>query len=382
MTIHVIRAAMAITVVLAAGAAVAQQDALLSEDFEDGVGDFVTLDNSAVMDVDVEEGEAYGGNGSLQLAYTQRTFGPGMNPGDMPGTLILPVAEPLPTLAGLSFAIWSAEPTAMMIMLAEKDDGPRYNCLVWCEADAWHEIELGLDDFVLDQDGPDDPGGELDPELIGGVGFVDASSFLRYIAQETPMIHAEPETDQVLRLDDVKLLATSPVRSAPEEGTVLIADYERPVGYAILGGVDVVVSEDDAGDGSLALTVTYDLTPRTLAAVVHQVKPGTLEGVNELRLRVRCTAETTLVVTVEEERGEGGMVKAEYMTIVQVAAFEPWREIVIPIEDMEPTDECNDPNGQLDIELVATIIVADITALIANEAVTNNLSLDELVGAE
>ena len=116
--------------------------------------------------------------------------------------------------------------------------------------------------------------------------------------------------------------------------------------------------------------------------VVHQVRPGTLAGVSELRLRVRCTAETTLIVTVEEQRGQDATVKAEYMTIVQVAAFEPWREVVIPVEDLTPTDQCNDPNGQLDIELVGTIVVADATALVVNEAVTNNLSLDEFVGIE
>ncbi len=382
MTTRTIRATLIASVMLAAGAAFAQQGALVNEGFEDGVGEFVTLDGSATLGVTLEEGEVYGGRGSLQLGYTQRTFGPGMSPRDMPGTLVLPLAQPLPRLEGLSFAIWSAESTAMMVMLAERDDGPRYNCFVWCEAGAWHEIELGLDDFVLDQDGPDDPDGELEPEMIGGVGFVDVSSFLRHLAEQTPLIHSEPETDQILRLDDLKLLATSPVRSDPGEGIVLIADYEQPTGFVMIGGEDLVVADEDAGDGSRALTVTYDLSPRTLVGVVHQVRPGTLAGVSELRLRVRCTAETTLIVTVEEQRGQDATVKAEYMTIVQVAAFEPWREVVIPVEDLTPTDQCNDPNGQLDIELVGTIVVADATALVVNEAVTNNLSLDEFVGIE
>lgn len=377
-----IRAALVATITLMATVAFAQQDALLSEDFESGVGEFVTLDDFATLGVTLEEGEAHGGRGALQLEYRQRTYGPAMGLGDLPGTLILPLSEPLANLEGLSFAIWSAEPTAMMIVLGEKDDGPRYNCLVWCEADAWHEIELGLDDFVLDQDGPDDPDGKLDPELIDGVGFVDASSFLRYLSEQTPMIHAEPETDQVLRLDDLKLLATSPVRTDPGEGIVMIADYEQPAGFVIIGGEDVLVESDDAGDGTRALTVTYDLSPGTLAGVVHQVKPGTLAKVGSLQIRVRCTAETTLIVTVEEERGEGGILKAEYMTTVQVEAFEPWRSIIIPVEDFTPTDDCDDPNGQLDMDIVKTIVIADATALFTNEAVTNNLSLDELVGIE
>jgi len=377
-----IRAALVATITLTATVAFAQQGVLFSEYFEDGVGDFVTLDQRAVMDVTREEGEPHGGRGALQLSYTQRTYGPSMQTEDMPGTLILPLSEPLANLEGLSFAIWSEKSTAIMVMLGEKDDGPRYNCLVWCEAEQWHEIELGLDDFTLDQDGPDDPDGKLDPELINGIGFVDASSFLRYLAQTTPMIHAEPETDQVLRLDDVKLLATSPVRTDPGEGIVPIADYEQPAGFVIIGGEDVIVADEDAGDGTRALTVTYDLSPGTLVGVAHQVKPGTLADVGSLQIRVRCTAETTLAVTVEEERGEGGMFKAEYMTMVEVEAFEPWRSIVIPVEDLTPTDQCNDPNGRLDMDLVGTIVVADATALVTNEAVTNDLSLDELVGIE
>jgi len=370
------------TLAMAVAPGVCQDNVLLAEGFEDGTGNFLTMDSFAMLSVTEEPEEVYGGNGSLEFAYLQRAVAPGEDTGQMPGTVVMVFDEPLPALSGISFAIWSAESTAVMVVIAEQGDGPRYNQLIWCEAGGWHEFELGVDEFTLDVDGPEDPDGMLTPELVGGIGFIDVSGFLRYLAEMTPMISIADPVDQILRFDDIKILPTSPVRSAPGEGLITICDYDQPRGFLVLGGEDVVVSSEEVADGGSALTVDYQLAPQTLLGVVHAIAVGQLAGATEIRVQVACTAETTLIMTLEEHREEADAPKSEYIAMRQINAYVDTEEIVFTVGDFRLSDDAHDPNGQLDMDLVKSIVIGDITALISAEEISNMLLLDELVAAE
>ena len=195
------------------------------------------------------------------------------------------------------------------------------------------------------------------------------------------MFYVEPPQEQILRLDDFKLLSTIlPAKPVPA-GVVLIADYEPPIDCAIfVGGKHVVVSEEEAKNGGKALKIDYTLPAQTLMVVMHQVRSRTLESINAIQFRVKSSSEALLFVMVEEIRGTGDDDKTGYQTMVSVSPSEAWETITIPLSDFAVDQNAVDPNGQLDPELVGSIGLADGSAVLEGKDTTNTLWLDDLVG--
>jgi len=363
---------------MVAAAARAQEGVLLSADFENGVGGFITLDPEATLGLTADPQAVYGGHGSLELAYFQRAFNPAAVESQLPGAMAMPLQEALPQLAGLSFALFSEVSTPVLLALSEGTGGPTYNRMIWSEAGAWHEFTLGLDEFNHDTSSVADPDGQLTPGEVTGLAIVDAGGFLRYLADTNPMIHADPAAHQTLRLDDLKLLSVGPVRPGQPEGTVLIADYEPPpVGLAMLGGTEVVVGDEEVERGGRALKVDYRAPAGTIVGLLHLVKRGSLAGVRTLKLWLRSAQPAQIVVSVEEKRGEGESEKSNYIMGVPMEGDEPWQQITINVADLTQQGGAPDPDGGLNMEMVETIIVADANAMIYNADMPNTLWLDD-----
>ena len=364
--------------------AVAQQDdTLLLLDFEQGTEGIVCADSEAVLGTIDDPEVVFAGERSLQVDYVQEAAAPGGTGRGFPGALVVPLVDQFEDLRGISFAIATALSTPMVVNLTEGPEGPRYNCMLWCNSGAWHEYELSLDDFLPDINGPEDPNGTLDPGLVNAITFLDADGFLRMLAGSTPLFHVDPPEEQTLWLDDLRLLGRAP--GAPAEGGpgVIIGRYAPPLrGFAFIGGQDVNAESEEYADGSYALRIDYDVPPRTLFAIMHLVPPGSLAGMGAIRVEAMTNSPATLIVSVEERWGAGDQNKASYYALVPLESTGGWETLTIPVSSFNLGDDDTDPNGRLDMDLVNTVMVGDGTAAVENAEVINSLWLRELVAIE
>lgn len=377
------RQMLAVAALLAAvcvGVEAQEEDVLLLLDFEDGTEGFVSIDPQTTVSATTAPEIAYTGNGALQVQYMQAAMSPGAGGGGFPGAVILPLMDPFEELGRVSFAIASDLSTPVVVVLTEGAEGPRYNCMLWCSAGAWHEYSLPLHEFSADLDGPPDPNGTLDPGEVSVVAVFDADSFLRLIGESTGMFHVEPPEEQTLRLDDFCLLSGEPDVPPQGEDSVTIATYERPLrGFACVGGQDVVVESEELEGGESALRLDYSIPARTLFAVIHRARQGALAGMEAIRFQARSNREVTLIVSLEEKWGPGEENKSSYNATMPVEPGEDWQTVTTHTSSFALGDNETDPNGTLDMDLVQTVTIGDATALLEGAEVLNSLWLRDLV---
>lgn len=372
-----------IWIVVSVCIASAQDDAVLRKlDFEKDLGGFASADPLAELCVNTREGFALKGEGALELWYLQRAIQPGDDANGLPGSLILTTQGGLPGLKAVRFGVTAEISAALAVMLAEGgEDGPRYSALIWCEGGEWAEYELGIDDFHYDRDSGEDPDGKLTPENIEAIVMVDVGCFFRLLAQQNPMFHVAPAAEQVLMLDEFELSTVEPEKNKTQEGTVLIQDYAWPlVGSVLIGGRNVKASTLTQDEEDEALKIEYEVPAQSIFALVHQIKPGALEGIEALQLQVKSEKATTLVVDLEERTGRGEEKKANYSATVQVGAGDDWKTLEVPITEFKQGADSVDENGTLDTEHIVMAMVFDGGALINQADLANTLQVRGFVG--
>ena len=356
--------------------AVAQErEVLFMEDFEGGVGSSVTLDPAAELSVTNDPDLVFAGEGSLQLEYVQAPMYQDVPDWGLPGSLALPLPEGLAGLGEVAFALRAQLSTPIVVTLAEGDDGPRYNCLLWCAADEWSEFSLALDDFVSDLDGPVDPNGRLDLELVNGIALIDADSFVRAIAEQSPLFDAEPAAEQTLWLDEFVLRAGEPPAAMPEVPAPL-AHYTPPMrGFLVIGGRDVTVASEEQDDGAYALRLGYTMPATTILGLMNAIQPDALADCSAIRLHARTNRQVTLIVALEEQREPGDLGKSRYESVVTLEPSEDLQTITLPLALFKLADDQTDPDGALNADLVNMLSIADVTAIFTGGEVINTLRL-------
>jgi hypothetical protein len=354
------------------------QDAevLYFADFEDGTVDFLNPDPVAELGITTDEDLVFAGEGSLQLEYVQSPMYLDVPEWGFPGAVILEFPDGGAGLGEVAFALRSRLATPVLVMVAEGDDGPRYRSLLWSSADEWSEFSLTLDDFTFDPDGPPDPNGKLDPELLAGVAIIDADGFIRTIAEPSPLFSVEPVAEQALWLDEFTL-RSAPAQPAPEpQGAPALADYSPPMGgFLLLGGRDVNVTAEEQQDGEFALRLDYTTPAGTLFGVMHMIPQGAMTHGGAVRMQARTNRDLTLVVALEERREPGEIGKSRYETVVELTASEQFETVTLPLSLFELGDDQTDPDGELNPELVETLSIVDGTAAFENTEVINTLRL-------
>ncbi|MGC9317653.1 MAG: hypothetical protein ACP5KN_06400 [Armatimonadota bacterium] len=370
----------ALAAALCVGVAAQEGDALLLLDFEEGPEGFFSIDPGTSVSATADPELAHSGSGALQVQYMQRAMTVGGGGSGFPGAVVLPLMEPFEELGTVSFAIASELSTPVVVVLTEGPDGPRYNCMLWCAAGAWHEYSLSLHEFTFDLDGPPDPNETLDPGEVSVVAIFDADAFLRVIGQSTELFHVEPPEEQTLRLDDFRLLGEEPEVTPEADGAVTIATYQRPLrGFTCVGGQDVVAEAEELEGGGSALRLDYTIPERTLFAVMHPARRGSLAGMEAIRFQGRTNREVTLIISLEEKRGPGDENKSSYNATVPLMPGEGWETISAHISSFSLGDDQTDPNGALDMDLVHTVTIGDATAVLEGAEVLNSLWLRDLV---
>jgi hypothetical protein len=363
----------------------AQDDVLISNEFETTQGPFTTGDELATLDLLQDPDLAFKGQSCLQLTYTQRDLAEGVD-GGMPGSIAYNVSPPQPELKGIRFALATEFNTPLVLIASEGDGGPRYQTMVQSQAGSWQDVRLGLQDFALDPQSPPDPDGKLTPGGITGFLLVDLYQMLHGAMSQVPLFHVEPFRDQHVWLDNFDLLAADPrERPAPVEGQVLINDYQLPLTRIFtIGGEQTTASLEDLGEAGHALKLSYTIPAGTIMGVSHALATGALAEVRSLRLRARSEQAETFIVALQEDQpeqaGQEPMEQANYSAMVSLDAGAPYKDIDLPISSFALQQNAVDPDGRLDMSKVNGVMLLDASAMQGAQDHQNTLWLQSLVG--
>jgi len=110
-----------------------------------------------------------------------------------------------------------------------------------------------------------------------------------------------------------------------------------------------------AGKG--ALSWSYEITPKTVRVLALQ-RPLDLTGMKSLRLWVKCSRATSVIIGVGDPSG------ASYQANAHCPAG-AWQEIAVNLDELTVDEPAKDPNGKLDLDQVSSITIFDIGGFIA-----------------
>src|SRR5206468_876177 len=96
----------------------------------------------------------------------------------------------------------------------------------------------------------------------------------------------------------------------------------------------------------------YDITPKTIRVLALQ-KPMDLTGMKSLRLWVKCSQATAVVIGLGEAGG------ASYQTAAHCPAG-AWQEVALNLDEFALDDPAKDANGKLDLDQITSLTVFDI----------------------
>lgn len=109
--------------------------------------------------------------------------------------------------------------------------------------------------------------------------------------------------------------------------------------------------------GKGALSWSYEITPKTVRVLALQ-RPIDLTGMKSLRLWVKCSKATSVIVGLGDPSG------ASYQANAHCPAG-AWQEIAVNLDELTVDEPAKDPNGKLDLDQVNSITVFDIGGFIA-----------------
>jgi len=252
--------------------------------------------------------------------------------------------------------------------------------LVWCDGDEWDDVVLPVSELMPDNDGPADPDGKLSPEHLSALVFIDLGGAFRSGIENGPFVF-EPLGEQTIWLDDLKLLSEDPSPQKPEvaENVTVLNHYDAPLtGALIMGGEDRTVDYDDGDPEGDCLKLTYALSGNTIIALAQPVARGALKDAASVRLKVKASAQTQLVIALGETPDAPNLEETSYAYVEQIEAAAGWKELDIPVSRFQLDVGKHDPDGKLTLEKVQSVVIADASAMMAGQRVSNTLWLDEL----
>lgn len=163
-----------------------------------------------------------------------------------------------------------------------------------------------------------------------------------------PALHGQDAEKKVI-LDDFE------GDQAAWSGLALSDSGVNPDGDAKIA---IVKTDGAAKVGKGALSYTYDVVPKTVRVLALQ-KPVDLSGMKSMKLWVKCTHSTAVIIGLNETGG------ATY----QAAAHCPagaWQEISVNLDELTLEDPAKDTNGKLDLDQIASVTVLDVSSFLVN----------------
>lgn len=116
----------------------------------------------------------------------------------------------------------------------------------------------------------------------------------------------------------------------------------------------------DAGEakvGKGALSFGFDIAPGTIRVLALQ-RAMDLTGMKSLRLWVKCSQTTAVIIGVTEAGG------ASYQAVAHCAGG-AWQEVAVNLDELTVDEKGKDGNGRLDLDQIGSLTVFDIGGFLA-----------------
>ena len=343
-------------------------------DFEQGMGEWQSMDSSAEVTLAVGAGVAAEGSGALVLSYPRAATAQDLGTRGMPGSLMASMGGPLPGQVGcLEFSAKATGLTPLVVGVGE-EDGSRYEAMVTITPGTWQTVKVYLAD-MRPSENSEDENGALDPGQVANLAFVDASVFLALLSGQdlgAPITLPKPPTGRnELFLDNVKL--TDEVREG-DYGP--LQDGASPLLRAMpIFGADAVIEQEAEGlDGGPCWHFRTQLQDKEVVAAMWPAPPGYFTDAIGVDVQLRCEEAVTMILQVKEADG------SEYDLAVPVEAGTTLNEKPL-WSDFHLSDNSVDENGQLDRDQIVHVLLGDATGFVGDGAHTLDLRLGRLGAA-
>lgn len=294
------------------------------------------------------------GAGALALDYTV---------GDGVAVAVLPLrGVATARIDSVRFWMKTDVPTGVVVTIAERKPGGRYNAICWSTGNQWQRVELRVQDFSLAErpaDGPDEP---LDMGAVETIGVLDMSSLTgvrvdpnaAYVAES----HAGPHS---LFLDDFELASGG---ERGQDGPATIDDFAPPqLRWFTPGGVEL----KPEGRGLRAIYRQMDERSIVLRRPLGKVD---LRGKEFLEFDVASEGHAFLTMSFEGK--DGGRFNANVE--VDGGGRMEHREVLFSAFE---NDE-----GKVQWDRLKSFSIIDVTGTITGQSARNSLWIGNIRGAD
>jgi hypothetical protein len=112
-----------------------------------------------------------------------------------------------------------------------------------------------------------------------------------------------------------------------------------------------------AKSGKGALAYTYGIAPGVVSVLALQ-RPIDLTGMKSMRLWVKCSRTTAVIIGLGEASG------ASYQAAAHCTGG-VWQEIAVNLDELTVDEPAKDPNGKIDLDQIGSVTVFDIGGFLA-----------------
>lgn len=336
---------------------------LLRETFDETDQGWTGMGPSAKISVTHDAANVKSGGGTLKFDYQ-------VAKGELNAALKM-VTEPISAKAKTArFWVKSDYNASLVLMVQEREPGGRYAAAFFAPAGKWQQVEIAFSDMVLSdgKDDPKDPDGKLDVDQIAAYGIVDMSQvFAQGDNPDLQKLLNIKSVAHTLYVDDFVISADAQAAVAANPGTVVVDTYAGPqLSWTVAGQASASIATGKPLEGK-SLQATYQVGPSSLMGLVRAVRPGALAGTKKISFSVAAAKATHLVVQVEETDG------GKYNSTVEVAGGNAVQSVDLPFTGFTAGDDSKDTNGTLDVPLIKSITIIDMSGVMGGPEQSNTL---------
>lgn len=356
---------------LTLGWAICADAQILKQDFETGelpLGWMAMGQSTSSVRIARDPAQVRNGTGALAYRYSLDAAA-GMSTAVLPA----PSQGAFRDLKRIRFWAKSDHDTNLVLVLAEqKPGGGDYASSFWLPANQWQQVDLGLNDFVVNDGAKDavDADGRLDPDQIQGIALLDLALMFQQMPAENPIAIERLKGEHVILIDDFELLSSSPAPPQPQKrppgDSILIDGFDRGfLSWLGIGAVRLQLASTEKGP---ALMAAFRPVDGKVSVCMHRIANVDLTGGKRVAFDLSSENEVTLSVTFETVKG------ARYHHMIYPPAGRKLFRVNLSFADFErDEDSPADPAGALVAANIKSISIVDVTGMVDGTGKANTI---------
>lgn len=366
-------------------------------DFEDGTQGFIALtlkggqiaeDPSVKLEQIKGKEQVKSGEGALSYSYKLEK--------DTIRILVLPTKLG-PNTKSIRLWVRSNTATTLAVILREQDE-TRYSTNLTVPANEWSPIAVNLDELTLSA-GAQDENGKLDLDQVDSLTLLDYA--VTFLASETlAKAIPNPAGPRQLLIDDLQLsteaapISTGSYKAGANEYHIL-DNFESgtirwtPIraNFAVTppaieffpsdAPLKILAEAAAPGEGKSpvepggkGLRFSYKRAAGQAYALIFDLADRNLKGVHTLKMNLRVTHKSLIVVEVKEKDD------SKFQQHVYPDDNKGWRNLSFPLLTLVQADDSKDENDKLDVDQIKEVAIIDSSPIMADSAPPGDVTIE------